>query len=282
MVHLGGFVRHSLLAFGLVVLAVVAGVGSVAEAKQGGRARALPTGAGLELWASSPGGGSRASVPCVVVDEWVPAVDGPRQPLPEGDPGTWVRIACNGQSVSVARWYRVGGGVPAQFVEAMLVMAADELFVPAPTGSMNPDPSTLTVHWPTWLWVDPVEFSEVRIDVGLTTSAGQTLARGRAIATPELLRWDMGNGEWAFCDNWGSPPPPRWQPGDRLPPCGHTYTSTSAEAPGTWFQVTPHSDWLIDARCTLGCSQVWPAWRLTRTGEAVGVRVGEIQAIVTG
>ncbi len=203
---------------------------------------------------------------------WAP-VEGDRPPpAGKGPQGGWYAWTCVGDGIGsqgTPVWLDQAPGVD---LGALARTARSRLRLPAPGIRTNPDTAALVlVRVPMWLWVDPTTWG--------TRSAAASVpgVAVTATATPTKVRWSFGDGTDLTCDGPGKP----WTPGTdprAASPCGHTYTRSSAAAPGEAFTLRATVTWSVAWTGPGGGGTLAP---LTTTS-AVTVRVGQSQAVVEG
>ena len=127
------------------------------------------------------------------------------------------------------------------------------------------------VNVPTWLWLAG-PWAAVR--------ATAVVPGERVIATavPQRVTWHMGDGSVVTCHGPGTRYRPSDDPASPSPTCGHTYTRSSAAAPGGTFTVTATITWDV-TWAGGGAAGTFPGLATT---SAVPVPVAQSQAIVTG
>lgn len=128
------------------------------------------------------------------------------------------------------------------------------------------------VQIPTWLWLQDgywVPLSEAEAEGGLTVTV---------TATPLRTVWLPGDGASVTCDGPGLP----YQPGldDSATDCRHTYTSSSADQPGTAYQLGASVEW--EFTWTLNGAPQGAFGTVTAVAPPVAYQVGEIQALESG
>ena len=128
---------------------------------------------------------------------------------------------------------------PLMTPEELAMEAVDQLRLPQPNIASSPAGIHL-VHLPTWLWVDDPSWEIQRAEAtipGLSVTAS---------ATPVVAHWETGDGSTVTCEGQGTP----WTEGtpaeDSSPDCGHTYTRSTASAPGGEYAVTVTVTWEIE------------------------------------
>ena len=157
--------------------------------------------------------------PCQYTDNIVPFAN-PATPAPEGQ--KWQAIYCLNTGKDCC--FLTGGNQPRP-----LIVQAQEAFgnlaPPGATVRHSPDVHGI-VTLPTWFWLDPAAFGELR-----GTSAEGLVA----VAVPDTTQWSTGDGATVTCDGAGQ----AYAEGASSA-CTHTYTRASARYDGT---VTRH--WVV-------------------------------------
>jgi hypothetical protein len=127
------------------------------------------------------------------------------------------------------------------------------------------------VHVPTWLWLEPAYWAPI------TESEAQGTVAVSVTATPQQALWSTGDGHNETCGGPGTP----WRSGlaDTATGCKHTYTSSSAEEPGTAYALSAAVAWQFT--WTLNGVPQGPFGVVTVTSPTINYQVGEIQAIET-
>lgn len=154
--------------------------------------------------------------------------------------------------------------------EALALEALESVTIPDPTIGMSPPAGSLVVQVPTWLWLSGDWWRAYEA----TATAGRVSAT--VTAEPVETSWSMGDGSTVTC----SGPGVAWTPGapEDATDCSHTYTSTSADAPGGTFGLTVTVSLEVGWSSNSGAGGTFDS--ISRTaGQAV--RVGEIQAVET-
>jgi hypothetical protein len=127
------------------------------------------------------------------------------------------------------------------------------------------------VHVPTWLWLAG-PWAPVR------ATAAVPGERVTATATPQRVTWRTGDGSAVTCHGPGTAYRPSGDPAAPSPTCGHTYTRSSAGAPGGKLTVTATITWHVTWTGG-GGGGAFPGLVTT---SAVRMSVAQSQAIVTG
>lgn len=202
---------------------------------------------------------------------WAP-VDSDLPPPPgKGPEGGWYARTCQGNGLGwqdTPVWLNQAPGVN---LAALAQSARSQLRLPAPGIRTNPDVARMVlVRVPVWLWVDPATWgtrSATAAVPGVTVTA---------TATPTSVRWSFGDGTTDLtCAGPGKP----WTPGTdprAASPCGHTYTRSSAAAPGQVFRLRATVTWSVAWSGPGGGGTLAP---LTTTA-TTAVRIAQSQAIV--
>ncbi|WP_017601131.1 hypothetical protein [Nocardiopsis lucentensis] len=134
--------------------------------------------------------------------------------------------------------------------------------------------ATSIVHFPLWLWVDGAQWEPV------SATASVSSGSVTVTATPDTVRWDMGDGTVVECDGPGTVFSASFDDaGAPSPDCGHTYTRASTGQPHGRFPVTATLTWTVEWTTTTGGGGSLDP--LT-TSASRGVRVREVHALVTG
>lgn len=186
--------------------------------------------------------------------------------------GGWYRRICPGSGVVL--WVGAAAGAPPVVVDprALAMEALGRAGIPNPViGLSPPADQDQIVNLPTWLWVggwQPV--------VATAAAGGVTVT---VTATPDHVKWAMGNGDHVSCGA-GRPYDPSGSSSGQAPSCSYTYRASSARAPGSVFRVSATTTWRI-AWAATGISASGDLPAVTRTS-SVTVRVAEIQAINQG
>ena len=177
---------------------------------------------------------------CQYTDNIVPYAI-PATPAPEGQ--KWqARYCADGSKVLVL----TGGTQPRP-----LIVQAQEAFgrLKAPAGQVGHSPEAHgIVRLPTWLWLEPGSFGEVR-----GTSAEGLVA----VAVPAGTSWTTGDGGSMSCAGGGTPD---------AGGCSHTYTRAAARYDGTvtrnWTVHYEQGGAAIDIPGAPGALDATTAWAL--------------------
>jgi len=117
-------------------------------------------------------------------------------------PGGWYSVTCidsvTGASTTQTEWITSQAPTTAPAVDprAVALQAENSLRLPGPSLHFNPSAASV-VNLPTWLWIDP----SVWHTYAVTASVGTVSAT--AVATPEAVTWQMGDGHAVTCDGPG-------------------------------------------------------------------------------
>lgn len=128
------------------------------------------------------------------------------------------------------------------------------------------------VGLPVWMWVaepSSTSFGPASLDV----SAGAVSVT--MTAQVERIEWSMGDGTVVTCEGPGTSYRSSFG-AQESPDCGHTYTTTSKDAGGT-FPVTATSYWVAEWSSNTGASGTIEVQQQATEQ----VRIGESQVIVT-
>ena len=189
------------------------------------------------------------------------------------------RLVCFRPSDQVGTPFRfttLGPKVPGVNIRALVDQASKAMNIPLPRVSLSPDAdATQYVGLPLWAWTPASAWVPKSVTV---SAAGVSLTM---TATPSFSVWSMGDGGSVTCSGPGTPYPPMSseKPPRRSPDCGYTYARPSISEPGGLFSVSVTTHWKVAWSTTTGLSGSEPD--LTATS-ALGLRVSEIQALVTG
>ncbi|MEU1605542.1 hypothetical protein [Micromonospora matsumotoense] len=279
--------RHTLRGLPVLLIAVAAtAMASVARADDGiGHVDCAqkPSMPGCDLTVEVPGsvgGASGASGEAGSGSEgahgasscyWAPVGGDRPPPAGKGPPGGWYARTCNSDGIGsqgTPQWLDQPPGVD---VGALALTARSRLRLPAPGIRTNPAGTPFVlVRVPVWLWVDPVTWG------ARSASASVPGVVVTATATPVSVRWSFSDGTSdVTCAGPGRP----WTPGTdprAVSTCGHTYTRSSAAAPGASFALRATVTWSVTWSGPGGGGTLAP---LTTTATTM-VRVAQSQAIV--
>jgi hypothetical protein len=152
--------------------------------------------------------------------------------------------------------------------------ARASMSLPSPTVRSSPGFAAFSVvRFPLWLWVERSGWEPVSATASV--SAGSVTVT----ATPETLRWDMGDGTVVDCDGPGAAFSAAVHDAkEPSPDCGHTYTRASHRQPNGRFPVTATVRWAVEWTTTGGGGGTLDP--LT-TSSSQSVRVREVHALVT-
>jgi hypothetical protein len=191
---------------------------------------------------------------------------------PKGqEPGAWYRKVCidaNGQSSATVVWVRDRSVDPAELAE----QASDRAPIPLPDVHLNPPESgEQIVNLATWMWVEPSQWQPV----SATASAGGVTVT--AVATPQSVRWDMGNGDAVTCTGAGTPYDANRPSSEQQTDCSYVYRRSSASAPNGAFTAKATSTWHVTWTAA-GAAGGGDLGNVSRT-TTFNVRVAEIEAV---
>jgi hypothetical protein len=154
-------------------------------------------------------------------------------------PGGWFSVTCfnrvTGASTTQTEWITSpaakapptpSAATPTVAPRVLALQAERSLRLPAPLLHFNPAAASV-VNLPTWLWVDP----SVWHPLSVTASAGPVSAT--AVATPEAVTWQMGDGGAVVCAGPGRPFDPALPAEQQATSCGYTFRSSSLGQPST-------------------------------------------------
>jgi len=208
-------------------------------------------------------------------------------------PGGWFSVTCfnrvTGASTTQTEWItsQAAAAPPAPSVappsvapRVLALQAERSLRLPAPVLHFNPAAASV-VNLPTWLWVDPSVWQPLSV----TASAGSVSAT--AVATPESVTWQMGDGGVVVCAGPGRPFVPALPAGTQVTGCEYTFRTSSLGQPapagdpdGAAFAVRATITWAVSWTAQGAAGQgVLPP--LTTAGTA-SVRVEQIESINSG
>jgi hypothetical protein len=182
-----------------------------------------------------------------------------------GDPGsgTWYVITCAGTTPSlqfVSSLGPQGAQPPLAQPRALAQEALATMHLPGPTVGMSPPSGAEVVNFQDWLWVDPTTWHPI----SATATAGAVSAT--AVATPDRVVYDMGNGADVACNGPGAAYNPSIPAAQQSTSCGYTYPASSAGQPGNRYTVTATIYWSV---------------RWTAAGAPGGGNLGEIPGDTT-
>ncbi len=208
-------------------------------------------------------------------------------------PGGWFSVTCinrvTGASTTQTEWITSQAAAapptPSATVTSvaprvLALQAERSLRLPAPVLHFNPA-ATSVVNLPTWLWVDP----SVWHPLSVTASAGPVSAT--AVATPESVTWQMGDGGVVVCAGPGRPFDPALPAEQQATSCQYTFRSSSLGQPSgdgdpdaAAYPVRATITWAVSWTAQGAAGQgVLPP--LTTEGTAP-VRVVQIESIDSG
>jgi hypothetical protein len=208
-------------------------------------------------------------------------------------PGGWFSVTCfnraTGASTTQTEWITsqaaaapptTPAAAPTVAPRVLALQAERSLRLPAPVLHFNPAAASV-VNLPTWLWVD----ASVWQPLSVTASAGPVSAT--AVATPESVTWQMGDGGTVVCAGPGRPFDPALPAGQQVTGCEYTFRTSSLGQPApagdpdaAAYAVRATITWAVSwtAQGAAGEGVLPP---LTTTGTA-SVRVVQIESINSG
>lgn len=170
-----------------------------------------------------------------------------------------------------AVWFPAGGGAPVD-ARALASEALERTPLPAPGIRMSPQPPVpLLVGLPTYLWVDPAGWG------ARTASATAGGITSTVTAMPDLVVWDMGEGDVVECRGPGRPPGPSAVDPGGAGACTFTYPFSSARSGDGNFTVTATVRW--QATWTASGAAGGGSLGTVERSATTTVRVAEIQAL---
>jgi hypothetical protein len=155
-------------------------------------------------------------------------------------PGGWFSVTCinrvTGASTTETEWITSqaaatptatpvpSAATPTVAPRVLALQAERSLRLPTPVLHFNPAAASV-VNLPTWLWVDP----SVWRPLSVTASAGPVSAT--AVATPESVTWQMGDGGAVVCAGPGRPFDPALPAGSQVTGCEYAFRTSSLGQP---------------------------------------------------
>ncbi len=226
---------------------------------------------------SSPGGGSRPACTYTALTNADFTAQLEQTAPHEPGTGTWNLKYCDGEYQGPV-WLGNGGGArgagaPAVDPVVLAQEAKSRLAIPTPTITMTPPPDKVLVNANTFLSIDSSQWGQR----SATASAGGVTST--ALAVPERVVWNMGDGQQVTCNGPGTPFNLNIDYFDQTPDCGYVYKRSSASYPGHVVRVT----------ATLHYRATWSAagapgggdlGTISRTSAPVLVSVNEIQTVI--
>lgn len=189
-------------------------------------------------------------------------------PVPRGDgPGTWRIRVCKDNASQ--RWSSGLYWSPTRVdAERAAESAMQRTPIPPPVVAMSPAADRLqVVNLPTWFWVDPGQWRPV------TARASVGALAVTATADPELVEWDMGNGDTLTCAGPGAPYDPT---GPGSSDCQYAFPRSSGRASDGRFTVSATVVWRVSWSAGDGSGGDLGTVRRTTS---FPVAVAEIQAL---
>lgn len=176
------------------------------------------------------GGGANGGSPWVCIDTSLVLNDeggfAPGGPTPGG----WYSVTCiddvTGAATTRTEWIpdQAAATAPAVDPHEVALQAERSLDLPVPSLFFNPSGSSV-VNLPTWLWIDAGIWHQDSV----TASAGTVSAT--AVATPESVTWEMGDGGVVVCVGPGRPFQLGLPADTQSTPCAFTYRTSSIGQP---------------------------------------------------
>lgn len=156
---------------------------------------------------------------------------------------------------------------------ALAAQARKNLVLPKPVIASNPAVGRpQMVGIPMWSWMSPGIWSAVSASASVP---GESVT---ATATPIAVEWNFGDGSSTTCLGPGTPFKSGGDPSAASPDCGHTYRTSSGNAPGGVFRVSATINWRVT---WVGAGQNGTLNGMTTTS-TIPVTVQQSQAIITG
>ncbi len=167
-------------------------------------------------------------------------------------PGAWYFLKCGGPAgIDEVDWVptEASAATPAAVIAhtptAAAEQAAASIRLPSPSIQINPVAFSL-VNLPTWLAINPDIW---RVDQATATAGGVTAT---AVATPESVSWNMGDGGVVQCNGPGTHFNPNLAADLQSPSCSYTYRRSSESEPSSdgdpndgAFTVTATVTWKV-------------------------------------
>lgn len=199
-------------------------------------------------------------------------------PPSDDEDGAWYVWQCTGEGFTDAAWRppvwipneEQPDGSTGPSVTEVARRAYAQLYLAPPQIALSPADEQL-VNLPTWLWLDPADWTEV------SATASVPGVSVTAVAAPQSASWSMGDGGTVACAGPGTPFTAGDDPAGKSPDCGYTYPASSAGSPDELFDVTATVEWTV-TWSGAGQSGVFPG--LT-TSSSTDVRVAESHALNT-
>ena len=221
--------------------------------------------------------GVRAAANCIQAERHTAGTTVSGQVLDPEQEYFEVLVSCNGVSTPAGGIVIVSGAELTPGVDPFALRAEALAAVVLPTLDVQTNPPHSTpgrfgvVRIPTWFWMDVASFSPITETV--TDPAGVLTVS--VTATPEVARWDPGDGSRAVeCFDAGV----EWVPGiaEDASDCTHTYLQSSALVPGDEYTVSVEVAWVYTWTLD-GADQGEFFTNVTTDSFPYGV--GEIQAV---
>jgi hypothetical protein len=177
--------------------------------------------------------------------------------------GTWYLISCPGTTPSLLFVSTAGpGGAQPALAQpkALAQEALATMHLPGPTVEMSPPSGAEVVNFQDWLWVDPSTWHPI----SATATAGPVSAT--AVAMPDRVVYDMGNGARVVCNGPGTAYDPNVAAAQQSTNCSYLYLASSAGQPNNHYTATATVYWTV---------------RWTAAGAPGGGNLGEIPGDTT-
>jgi hypothetical protein len=187
-----------------------------------------------------------------------------------------------GAATTRTEWIPDQAGATAPVVDPhqVALQAENSLHLPVPLLHFNPSGPSV-VNLPTWLWIDPSVWHRYSV----TASVGTVSAT--AVATPESVTWEMGDGGVVVCVGPGHPFEVGLPAGGQRTACSFTYGTSSIG------QLSPDAnpdDAAYTVRATITWAVSWTAQgapgqgilpSLTTSAES-SLRVVQVESVNSG
>jgi hypothetical protein len=159
-----------------------------------------------------------------------------------GERGAWYLYRCSGQggrdsAYRPPMWIPDGQGATPSPQE-LARQAYERLRLPTPEIHASPSGRQL-VNLPTWLWLNQDGWHPQKATASVP---GVSVT---AMAVPQWMSWDMGDGAVVTCVGPGRPFPVGENPRSISPDCGHTYRQGSQGRPNNAYPVVVTVHWTV-------------------------------------
>ncbi len=201
-------------------------------------------------------------------------------------PGGWYSVTCDnsvsGATTTQTEWLtsHAQTGTPAVDPRTLALQAENSLRLPDPTLHFNPAASSV-VNLPTWLWIDPSLWHPYSV----TATVGTVSAT--AVATPDAVVWQMGDGDQVTCAGPGRAFDGSQPAVTQVPACAYSYRASSLGQPSpdghpdaAAYPVRATISWTI-AWSAVGADGQGSLPSLT-TSAATSLRVVQVESVDTG